>query len=710
MLKQLNLHNFKQHKELTVTFSNGLNLIQGDNGSGKTTVLKAILYALFGSSAAGSKEHLTNWEGGVMNVELIIDLPELGEVKITRSNTKAKVETSTELLASGQTGVTAFLETELGMSGKILKNLLCAEQGEAQGMLRMGAAGLQEQLEIVAKAETIDKIIAQLSKDSSRLIGQVEVLKPQINLEELKYKLTELKAENTLLTEEVRNLAITAKDTETRLNQARERLTLAQQAKINITNLNNQIEEQLSTITRTKEVIKRLTEWIVNTSSEEDINAYLDQIKVEMDAILTAWRYLVKQEMTYDKYKTDLAEARKNKAYLSFIHKYKPTYQELKNEEETVEIAFQSATRKVKELRTSIEANQCKLCGTVLSSDLTALKAALESASSDLMQATTDKERLQQAMKIFNLGLNSQFPEVTLKTKLKDFEDIKTTYLEAVKKLSELEVEKVTATTTEQLAEINTRKLELENKEKEARNLAQELNINKGQLDATNRRLQEAITKYTRLNDQLNEIGEVENPVDCANTVKEIDGIYQAILTKLHSTNTELQVNKEQLLTASASYEKEKEKIEEYKKIAKQLHLTNKLLAFLRKNRSNLLQESWDALVQYASNLISSTTDGLMTNLLREEGSFYIHEKGRLVPVNELSGARKSLTGLCLRLALANTFYGSKGFTLLDEVTADATEENAARVAGMLRSLNMQVIMVSHRLNDALNAQNVIVL
>jgi energy-coupling factor transporter ATP-binding protein EcfA2 len=55
-------------------------------------------------------------------------------------------------------------------------------------------------------------------------------------------------------------------------------------------------------------------------------------------------------------------------------------------------------------------------------------------------------------------------------------------------------------------------------------------------------------------------------------------------------------------------------------------------------------------------------------------------------------------------------FYGTGGFTLLDEVTADCSEYNAARVAGMLKGLQTQVIMVTHRQSDAMNANNSIFL
>ena len=51
MLTTLTLTNFQKHAHLTHTFKPGLTLVTGQNWSGKTTILRAVLYALFGTSA-----------------------------------------------------------------------------------------------------------------------------------------------------------------------------------------------------------------------------------------------------------------------------------------------------------------------------------------------------------------------------------------------------------------------------------------------------------------------------------------------------------------------------------------------------------------------------------------------------------------------------------------------------------------------------------
>ena len=54
-LRSLTMRYFRQHSETSVQFPDGLVGIIGSNGSGKTTILEAIAFALFGSKALRGK-------------------------------------------------------------------------------------------------------------------------------------------------------------------------------------------------------------------------------------------------------------------------------------------------------------------------------------------------------------------------------------------------------------------------------------------------------------------------------------------------------------------------------------------------------------------------------------------------------------------------------------------------------------------------------
>ncbi|GAB1444184.1 hypothetical protein MASR2M39_30300 [Ignavibacteriales bacterium] len=48
IINKLRLKNFKQYKDETINFPNGLTDLVGRNGAGKSTVFDAISFALFG--------------------------------------------------------------------------------------------------------------------------------------------------------------------------------------------------------------------------------------------------------------------------------------------------------------------------------------------------------------------------------------------------------------------------------------------------------------------------------------------------------------------------------------------------------------------------------------------------------------------------------------------------------------------------------------
>ena len=54
-IKKIILNNFKSHKDLELEFTD-LNILIGENGAGKSSILEAICYGLFGATASGMKK------------------------------------------------------------------------------------------------------------------------------------------------------------------------------------------------------------------------------------------------------------------------------------------------------------------------------------------------------------------------------------------------------------------------------------------------------------------------------------------------------------------------------------------------------------------------------------------------------------------------------------------------------------------------------
>lgn len=70
-INRLHLENYRIHENLDVEFDKGINLLLGENGKGKSSILEAIGYALFGSDLRGTKKEAIQYgkKSGKIEVE-----------------------------------------------------------------------------------------------------------------------------------------------------------------------------------------------------------------------------------------------------------------------------------------------------------------------------------------------------------------------------------------------------------------------------------------------------------------------------------------------------------------------------------------------------------------------------------------------------------------------------------------------------------------
>ena len=127
MIGTVTLTNFRQHENLTVTFTEGLNVIRGANEGGKTTVVEAVLYALFGTGALREPVEATvTWgkEPKTLKVSAEISDQSGTVYTFTRSKGGAEVAKSGEVFVTGQKEVTSFAAMVLGADAKTAGNLM----------------------------------------------------------------------------------------------------------------------------------------------------------------------------------------------------------------------------------------------------------------------------------------------------------------------------------------------------------------------------------------------------------------------------------------------------------------------------------------------------------------------------------------------------------------------------------------------------------
>ncbi|MEP6622644.1 MAG: AAA family ATPase, partial [bacterium] len=174
-LNSLRLQNFRQHVDSYITFDVGLTGIIGENGSGKSTILEAIAWALYGQDAArGKKETIRSTRAGAgARVKVELDF-ELGghRYRVERGLTSAELylDGADVPLANSLTSVTEVLRRRLGMSREEFFNTYFTGQKELDVMASMAPAERAQFLSRVLGYERL-RVAQRLVKDKVRIVA-----------------------------------------------------------------------------------------------------------------------------------------------------------------------------------------------------------------------------------------------------------------------------------------------------------------------------------------------------------------------------------------------------------------------------------------------------------------------------------------------------------------------------------------------------------
>jgi DNA repair protein SbcC/Rad50 len=174
-LHRLQLQNFRQHADSVVTFDTGLTGIIGTNGSGKTTILEAIAWALYGNSATrGTRDSIRFARAAPRSpVRVELDFELAGHrYRIIRGLTNAELylDGAEQPIANSITGVNELLQRRLGMSRGEFFNTYFTGQKELNVMAAMGPSERAQFLSRVLGYEKL-RTAQQLVRDRRRLIS-----------------------------------------------------------------------------------------------------------------------------------------------------------------------------------------------------------------------------------------------------------------------------------------------------------------------------------------------------------------------------------------------------------------------------------------------------------------------------------------------------------------------------------------------------------
>lgn len=142
-LLKLRMQNFRQHVDSTIDFDLGITGIIGANGAGKSTILEAIAWSVYGSSAARGTNDTIRFSRAAPRSRVVVDFSfelENHEYRISRTLNSAEVylDNGMKPVATGVGGATGYLQSKLGMTRDEFFNTYFTGQKELQFLAQMG--------------------------------------------------------------------------------------------------------------------------------------------------------------------------------------------------------------------------------------------------------------------------------------------------------------------------------------------------------------------------------------------------------------------------------------------------------------------------------------------------------------------------------------------------------------------------------------------
>ena len=160
MLNSITIKNFRKHTDSTFSFDDGLHVMRGMNEAGKSTVLEAVGYALFGVKALRSPlAEAVTWDQPENTLRVTLTLTVDGvQYVVSRGKSGAEINYDGGIV-TGQTEVTSFLAGKLKVDSGSAPKLMLSSQMDIRGALEAGPKATTDLIERLAEFDQIDRLI-----------------------------------------------------------------------------------------------------------------------------------------------------------------------------------------------------------------------------------------------------------------------------------------------------------------------------------------------------------------------------------------------------------------------------------------------------------------------------------------------------------------------------------------------------------------------
>ena len=185
-LNSIVLHNYRKFQHEEISFPDGIMAIIGNNGSGKSTIIEAIGWAIYGNKVTSSR---TNKEGirrqGAepneecwvkLSFELGGDVYEVTRIMSPSFSADANVKVNGLVAASSASGATLMLEKKIGMDYDAFFTSLVARQKEINALSSKTAGERKKSMLKMLKIDAIEDAVRMVREDKRRKESVVDAL------------------------------------------------------------------------------------------------------------------------------------------------------------------------------------------------------------------------------------------------------------------------------------------------------------------------------------------------------------------------------------------------------------------------------------------------------------------------------------------------------------------------------------------------------
>lgn len=418
-IKTLQLQNIQSYKDETITFDDGETLIYGENGAGKTTILRAIFGALFQNRSAhqihsgytldklvrkgesqGKIELEFEVEKSLYKIEWVLEVETVdGEREF--KGTKKCVLTSDELKSpvEGVKSVRATVEELIGMTAQSFVNSVYVQQGDITRLLYATAKERKEIFDGLLGLTQIDSRIERL--DEARLGVNDTISATETTQNDIENRLEDLPSLDEVQ-EQLRVL---------RTKKEKEHKSL-EEVSDNISQLENkkeEIEKQIEIFQETKEKLVDVKENLKEAHSEresydKEIQELQEESKKLGEKAEENRKKVLEIQEKLDIQENEIEPVKEKKEELE------NSIEKKKDEQSNLKIDIQSKKNEKSHLQEVISSKEEEL--KKLSEKIDALQTEIEEIESSKKELSEKKNRLDEEFKEESQELNEKLTEV----------------------------------------------------------------------------------------------------------------------------------------------------------------------------------------------------------------------------------------------------------------------------------------------------------